>query len=402
MFGQINHFLFLLFSFFFPLSVALGNLLIIIISVLWLFSGKLKEKFHLIKANKFAMACIYFFVLHIISLLWTEDFYKGLERTKKMLEFGIYIPILLSIIKIKNIEKYLTMFLISIGIMVLTSYLIFFELIAPTKGSTINDPTPFMSHITYTPMIAIGFYLSSRFLLSMDSISMKNNKAMTIFLVFISISSFINVFMTEGRAGYVILFILLSLLFFQAFGTNLKAIFLSIVSIAIVFFAAYLSSPTFKQKIQSTFDVTNNFSNIQNSSIGKRLIMADISIEIFKENFLFGTGVGDFEDDYKKIMLKKKLNNEIYTDIASSTKNPHNFYLLVAAELGFVGLLFLGYLFFAHFKLALTHKSMFKKDILISIGICFLALNFSDSYFLGHFSSFLYLFFVSLLLSERA
>ena len=83
MFKNLNldktfQFLLIILAFLMPLTVFGGNLIIVIICILWLFSGNYKSKFDQIINNKLMLASIVFFCLHVVGLLWTEDLAWGL------------------------------------------------------------------------------------------------------------------------------------------------------------------------------------------------------------------------------------------------------------------------------------------------------------------------------------
>jgi len=83
MFENLNldktfQFLLIILAFLMPLTVFGGNLIIVIICVLWLFSGNYKSKFDQIINNKLMLASIVFFCIHLVGLLWTEDLIWGL------------------------------------------------------------------------------------------------------------------------------------------------------------------------------------------------------------------------------------------------------------------------------------------------------------------------------------
>ena len=75
-------------AFLMPLTVFGGNLIIVIICVLWLFSGNYKSKFYQIINNKLMLASIVFFCLHVIGLLWTEDLAWGLHIVQNLEKIG--------------------------------------------------------------------------------------------------------------------------------------------------------------------------------------------------------------------------------------------------------------------------------------------------------------------------
>ncbi len=62
--NQIYQYLLLILAFLMPLTVFGANFIIVIICVLWIFSGDYKSKYKLIIQSKFLIASIIFFFLH--------------------------------------------------------------------------------------------------------------------------------------------------------------------------------------------------------------------------------------------------------------------------------------------------------------------------------------------------
>ena len=156
---KIYQYLLILLAFLLPLTVFGGNLIIVIIVMIWAFSGGYKSKIEKILSSKLLLASIVFFIIHLIGLLWTEDMQWGFHIAKKMWYFLLLLPILWTIVNSQYIKYYLSAFLLAISFTELCSYLVWFEIIEPFKNATVGNPTPFMSHISYNPILAFSIYL---------------------------------------------------------------------------------------------------------------------------------------------------------------------------------------------------------------------------------------------------
>ena len=137
----------------------------------------------------------------------------------------------------------------------------------------------------------------------------------------------------------------------------------------------------------------SNYSENKWSSIGYRMTFATYSLEIIQNNPLIGVGTGDFPQEYKKI-------NMVKTPHMNNATNPHNMYLLVTTQLGFVGLISLLSIFYFQFKAAFHSNNVLSRDVGFALPIMFLVIMFSDSYLLGHFTTLMYIFFGSFLYKD--
>ena len=126
---------------------------------IWLFSGDYKSKYIKIINNKLMIASIMFYFVHLLGMLWTEDLAWGFHILHKMWYFLLLFPVIYSIVRKDYIKYYLSAFLLAIAFTEVVSYLVWFELIEPFKNATVANPTPFMSHISYNPILVFAIYL---------------------------------------------------------------------------------------------------------------------------------------------------------------------------------------------------------------------------------------------------
>ena len=381
-----------------PLTVFGGNLIIVIICLLWLFSGDYQNKYLQIISNKFLLASILFFALHVIGLLWTENLIWGLHIVHKMWYFLLLLPILYTIVSKEYVRFYISAFLLAITFTEIASYLVWFEIIEPFKNATVRNPTPFMSHISYNPILAFAIYLVLHEIL----FNKKLSNLLLYFYCFFSITMTINMFITGGRAGQVIFFVMLLILIFQVLNTQrVRALIISALVMPLIFITAYYSSSLFNERVNLainevvTFQETKGFDSQTDShtSVGLRLAMAINSWQIIKKNPIIGVGTGDFPQEYKKV-------NEISFPKLVNVENPHNMYSFVLVNLGFIGLLSMLAIFYYQIKLSFNSSSKLIRDLGITMPLMFLVLMLSDSYLLGHYTTLMFIFFSSFLYKD--
>ena len=377
-------------GFLLPLTVFGANLIVVIICLLWLFSGDYKSKFLEIIESKLMLASILFFLLHLVGLFWTSDLLWGFHIVHKMWYFLLLFPILFTIVRKNDIKYYVIAFLAAMIFSQIMSYSVWFEFLPPFQSATVDNPTPFMSHISYNPILAFSIYLV------LHQLFFNTNLTKPIFFIgsFFAMVMIFNMFITGGRAGQVMFFAMLVILSFQYFGyKKLHILLLSFLLVPGVFFSAYQLSDKFNNRVDEGVSDLMLMSVSRNTSIGQRFSFAINSWDMIQGNLLFGVGTGDFPMEYKRIN-ELNLRNMPFSP---NTGNPHNMYILVLAQLGFIGLASLITIFYYQIKLSFNSQNKFIRDVGITLPLLMLLIMLSDSYLLGHFTTLMYVFFSSFL-----
>ena len=377
-------------GFLMPLTVFGSYFVIVIICCIWLISGNYKTKLNLIFSSKLMLASLLFFGLHVVGMLWTEDLQWGLHIIHKMWYFFLLWPILFTLVKKDYIKYYVGAFLLAITFTEILSYLVWFEIIPEFRYAKIWNPTPFMSHISYNPILAFAIYLISHQVLFQDKLS----KLKRYIYFSLAITMSINMFITGGRAGHVMYFVMLSILIFQYFNyKKIRSLILIMIVIPSVFYTAYQSSDIFNKRVDMAVENTLNYSENKGSSVGRRITWAINSWDIIKKNLIIGVGTGDLPSEYKKI-------NQINSPELPNINNPHNMYTLVLIQLGLLGFFSFFSIFYYQIKLSFRSSDKYIRDIGVTLPVLFLVIMFSDSYLLGHYTSLMFIFFSSFLYKD--
>jgi O-antigen ligase len=395
--SKTYQFLLVLLAFLIPITVSIANSVIVIIVLLWIFSGNYKSKFSVIFGSKLLISSIIFYFIHVIGMIWTEDISWGFHILHKMWYFILLFPILYTIVEKKYIRYYLYSFLSAIFLTEVVSYLVWFQFIDEFMKANQHNPTPFMSHISYNPILAFSIYLVTHEILFNKEIS----RIIYISFIFFLLIMVFNMFITGGRAGQVMFFTIIAILCFQYFkGEKTKAVLAAIILVPSVFFAAYQVSPLFKERVDlAYFEIMNydaqtvSSNQILNSSVGGRILFTVNSFEMVKDNIFFGVGTGDFPVEYKIINDRNSIG-------APNTKNPHNMYILILCQLGLFGLISMMSILYFQFRIAILRESGFFHNVGIAMPLLFMVIMFSDSYLLGHFTGLLFIFFSSFLYKD--
>ena len=383
-------YLLIILAFLMPLTVAGANFVVALIVLLWFFSGNYKFKVLAILSNKLMIASILFYLIHVLGMLWTEDIIWGLEILHKMWYFLLFFPILFTIVKKDYIIFYLSAFTLAIGLTELVSYLIWFEIISPFKNASLVNPTPFMSHVSYNPILTIAIYIVMHQVLFNNDLSRLKSLSYSFF----ALSMTINMFITGGRAGQIMYFAMLAIIIFQYFNTSkIKSIIAVLVFIPSIFFVAYESSTIFHNRVNDAVKEVITYEKNSNASVAKRITFAINSWEIIKNNPLIGVGTGDLPNEYQKVNEKNKSRT-------INATNTHNMYTLVLIQNGLLGLIGLLSIFYYQIKLSLNSPNKFIRDLGISLPLLYLLVMWSDSYLLGHYTTLVFVFFSSFLYKD--
>lgn len=124
------------------------------------------------------------------------------------------------------------------------------------------------------------------------------------------------------------------------------------------------------------------------NNIDRRILLWNEASDLIKENFYFGLGLGDVEDELDSRFKEKGLTTLIGL-------NTHNQYLQTMLEVGLIGLLLLFTMFYFLFKnLSVTYTSILGVGFIILIGVNFMFESMFSRYSGLSFIIFFYCLFV--------
>lgn len=377
--------LLVLFAFALPLSSSGGSVLAILLILSWLTSGRMKENLNEIVHNPVAIAVLLYIALHIIGLLWTDDLGWGLHILKKQWKLLLF-PLFLSLVKKDHIKYYMASFIAAIFIKACKSYLVWLNIITLPPASIFT--TLGTTHVMYNPMLALACYII------LQNLLFGTNKPVARYLQ-IALLLFLscNMFITVGRTGQVAFFVFLAVALFQYFYARSKTMLVAgLLLLPLLITATYQFSSTFKDRVDLAINEIDNYESFEITSVGCRLWFYKNTFLLIKENWLIGTGTGDFPGEYAKI-------NKIHSPTMPDTDNPHNQYLLVISQFGIGGFITLVAIFFSQLIQAFK-----KKDHLTPLRqafpIFFLVIMLAESYLQVYGTGFLFSLFSSFLYKD--
>ncbi|HSX19743.1 MAG TPA: O-antigen ligase family protein, partial [Gammaproteobacteria bacterium] len=155
--------------------------------------------------------------------------------------------------------------------------------------------------------------------------------------------TFYLMFIGTGRAGQV-LFVMFFLLFmYQRLDRTIKQQGSALLLLTVILAGSILTPSSFVMRQAEAIAQIKQYSgdeeDIDKSSMGTRLLLAQNSWELIKAKPVFGWGTGSFRSAYA--------DNALEQQTTKLRTNPHNQYLLTWVELGLPGLIALLYVFFS-------------------------------------------------------
>ena len=372
-----------------PLSVAASYFILLLILLIWILRNDFRNDWIQLKNNPVALSVIAFFLIHIIGLLWTSDIKNGIYVLKKE-SLLLLLPLLMLFAKKEHINLYINTFLVAMTASVILSLGIWLNAIPPVFGIDPENPTPFMTHISYNPYLTITIYLV------LYRLFIEPDQRLTARFLYTALAFMMtfNMFITIGRAGQIMFFAMIGIVFFQFFHKQtLKAVIFSILSITFVFLLSYNTSEVFRYRVNKAADEIRMYNENKETNVGLRIAFSANSFEIIRKHPFIGVGTGDFNIEYEKI-------NAQNTPELPAPSQPHNMYVLTLVQFGVFGLLSLTAILYSQIRQAMKSGNHLQKHLGITLPLLFALIMLSDSYLRGHFTTVLFVYLSSFLYSD--
>jgi O-antigen ligase len=379
-------------GFFIPISTALNNIILALTVPLWFLDRNYKNKLSIIKDNKYIWAIFILVGLYFLGLFYGEANAKEAWKEFAAMAGLLLIPIMIPFFSDEKVRNNaLNLFLLSMAITLFLSYLIWFDLLPGKdvfKGNH-NDPIVFLLRITQNVFMSF-----SAFLFAVRARQSGNWKIKLLFIV-LTILSVVNVtVMVSGKTSYVVL-IILTIYYFLSW-LRWKGFLAAVLAIAVFGIFTYLSpSSEMHQRIKEFFvDVSEKnildrrSPEIRETSTGQRIMFYKNTMKIIFEHPILGVGTGGYPKAYFQVVKDTNM---------PSTVNPHNEYLMVAAQLGLLGLCAFLYMFLMQWRLANNLYSRFDKIMARGLVLTILSASLVTSTLMDHHERVFYIWMSALL-----
>jgi len=350
-----------------PLSTSVVTILAGLILLLWLIEGQYRAKILLITDNPVARAVLVYLAVLALGLLWSPDPRAGLDVLAARWKVAMFCVFLTIVIR-RPRSLYLGGYLAGLTVAMLMTYLAWLGLLHYADVSE-HHLTHKTFHVVYNPLLAFGIYLVLHELIWRKGLVM----AWRVFLVVLAVAMIVDMFITEGRTGQLVFFVLMGLLLFQILHKRrLVALTAVCILVPAMFAAGYMASPVFRDRVETARQEISAFQVNPNTSVGQRLQFWKNSWLIIREHPLLGVGTGGFTAAYCRINTRQSPG-------CVATDNPHNQYVLVAAMLGIPGIVSLLLIFAAMFREAMRRHDHWQR-VRMAFPIFFLVIMLTESY----------------------
>ena len=385
--GRANIWLPGLLAFVLPLSTSAVSGVALLILLFWLVEGKFIRKIGEIIANPVVMAVLAYLAVMALGLLWSPDVGNGLDVLQGRWKIAL-LPIFLTAVGWQYRSRYVFCFLAGLTITMAITYLVWFDLVHYADVNPVHL-TRRTFHVVYNPLLAFGIYLVLH-----QFFKPQLKPAVRFGLGILAALMIFNMFITEGRAGQVVFFVLMGLLLFQLFrGSRWKAVAAVCLLLPMMYAGGYLLSPVFKQRIDVAITEMCNFRKNPNTSVGMRVQFSQNSLEIIRQHPLLGVGTGGFRDAYAQVNWAK-------TPWCLATDNPHNQYILILAMLGIPGIVSLLLIFVTMFCQAWLVRDSWQR-VRFAFPLFFMIIMLAESYLKVYETGFFFALFTAVLYKKK-
>lgn len=381
-----------------PISTALDNFLLAM--VLLGLSFNLNKVWRITMCNPVARAALLLFgMLAVATLYGQTPISEALGILGKYIDLAFVPLFMLMFSEAKTRQLGERMFFAASSLILLLSGLLATHILAPqswmSNQATADSPAVFHSYITQGNMMAY-----TAFLAMLKVRDAQDVRSRSLWASFAGLASFNVLFMLQGRTGYMILLLLmawfawstLTRYFHQrgkAWGWRQGAGVM--VACMLMVSSMYMLSPrlhdrveTVKQEMQAWHPDLGN----EGSSAGQRMDYYYNTLQIVERNWWTGVGTGGFPDAYTQ---------QIQGTNALPTNNPHNEYLLIAAQTGVLGLFLFIYLFWMEWRAALLLESSYVQDAARGLVLAFIVNCMFNSALHDHADGLFFSYFTALL-----
>jgi len=330
--NNVLNWLVVMLAFSLPLYRAWVSLAAILILLLWFFQDRLGDRVARLGHHRLTVTILFFLVLNLVSLLWSEDPTAGFEYWRKYL-YLLLAPAIASSLRPVFARRALVAFLTAT---VLSVAMMPVVIIAGIHVRHIHpgNPAATMSHLDYSLVLAVAGVL---ILVHLTHSTMRRRQRLLWILLFVVV--FGGLLLNIGRSGQFAFIATLAVLVPFLLRRRSPLVRVAVLTaVAGVMLAAYFLVTPFHQRVEiATTELHDAVTQHRvDTNQGKRVAAMVVGLEIVASDPVFGTGIGGNMPEFRRLLETRFPQLK---DAVGWYPHLHNQYIQVTTELGFVGLL---------------------------------------------------------------
>jgi len=299
----------------------------------WLFSGAWRKNSEWWRKERhWLLPVLLVMLLPWASLLWTINPAPGLYPYLQRTHFWLF-SLVMACITLRDIKPAHLAIAFVVGVELVTLVFFLMQLGAVTSPK-ITTYFLFRGYITYSLLLALAtVWISFMFREASDT----RHRAALLALISLNM---VAIALLKGRSGHLAFFTLAPVMAINLVGLHRKWL---LALTGLLLSGALLLSPVVQQRIQLVISETRLHMAERNpapvTSVGIRLALWQSALQTFRDYPILGAGIDGYQIVMQRIFPLWK--------ISAALKNPHNFYLYIAASYGLVGIALHLWLFIA-------------------------------------------------------
>jgi O-antigen ligase len=314
-----------------------------LIALLWLGGAGLPARLTAARTDRLAVAAVVFVALNLLSLVWSSHRLEGLRELGTTWYF-LLIPVLGTALPMTFGRAVIIAFAAATSAAAALSLIIAGEIFRLGSVRAAN-PSPLVHHIDFSLMLALASLMAAVQLLYRTG-TRRWRWAWAACWLLVTAALFVNI----GRSGHLAFAVgLLVLVIHWSNGRSARAGIAVGVAAVIVLGSIWMVSPRLRDRVITARQELSAAIAGQNfdSSLGGRVAATEVAIELIARRPVLGTGIGDAMPAFRTRL------NEHHREMEFAIAwypHLHSQYLQTAVELGIVGLLSLGWVFWELFR----------------------------------------------------
>ena len=374
-----------------PISSALDNWLLAGILILWVYCSKYRPFWQLVRSCPVVQVALALSTWRLASTLYSEGSLAAIVASIHNSLLLVWIPVLITILQSDRIRKAaFAAFLTAMAATLILSYALALGMIEPQswlKG-TAAEPVVFKFRITQNFLMA---YAAFALLVLARFADLKRIRVLL--LACAGAAAFNVLFMIGGKTGHLVLIALLVFFFLSVFGR--KGFIPAVAFVAIIASIAWINTGSILH-----IRTAEMIRQLQHWEPGKahagsvdiRLQHYRNTLDIIVEHPVLGVGSGGFPAAYAKVIAGTTM---------PPSRNPHNEYLLIAAEFGIIGLAIFVALFVTLWRVAATLPTDQDRLLARGLTISFALASTVTSTLIDHVEGLVFCYLTALLYSRQ-